>query len=227
MIICSFNTKNAFFKHKNKNDMLYKIIDKYKVDILCVQETIYKDLKEFEYKNFKSYGLGRLKKSNSVFNETNNIITNIKLEDISTNRLPSYLTTFKRIFTVATFTKNNKKICIINTHLDFLNNISRKMQLKKIQKYIKSKYKRYEIILTGDFNTSTNEKYFINFIDELKKINIELVKNNLPTILMKKHKLPIDHIFISNSLIMKSFNVINNDEIIDSDHYPIIIDLDI
>ena len=227
MIICSFNTRNVFLKHKNKNEMLYKLIDKYKIDILCVQETIYKDLTEFKYKNFKSYGLGRLKKSNSIFNETNNIITNIKLEDISTNRLPSYLTTFKRIFTAATLKKNNKNICIINTHLDFLNNISRKMQLKKILKYIKSKYKRYEIILTGDFNTSTDEKYFINFIDELKKINIDLVKNNQPTILMKKHKLPIDHIFISNSLIMKSFNVINNDEIIDSDHYPIIIDLDI
>lgn len=223
MNICTFNIKNSFLNHKNKNEMIYTLINKYDLDILCVQESTYKDLKSFNYNNYKSYGFGRLKRSNSIFNETNNIISDIHLTNVRTHYLPSYLTTFKRIYTVGSFIVNNSKYLIINTHLDFLNNISRKIQLNKIYNYIEKKHTDYNIILVGDFNVTTKEKYFIDFINKLDKLDIVLLSNNTPTIKSKV----IDHVFLSKNIKVKEFRVINNDNIVDSDHFPIIVNLEI
>ena len=203
------------------------IIDE-QFDILGTQELTKKYKQEIckylnDYSFYGGYRYGNNIISNSVkvikdFNENNNIITKEKVKYKKTILLPlipfnikelinaiKLKKVFPRIVTIVVL-KNN--ICIINTHLDFkIPNIQDK-QLNKLYKIIK-KYKKYPIILTGDFNMEVNKEIFNCFIEKLKLLNINRVDINDKTNDRKyKTKTAIDHIFLSDKfkVIKKGIN---------------------
>lgn len=172
--------------------------------------------------NYQLTGKYRLTKK-EIFenhsNESNPIITNQKVIETNTYSLSkniwmlgkrSFLSLLPRIATVTTIEINNSIITIINTHLDHLTDIARKKQLEYLKQIIE-KYRKNQIILTGDFNLNEDDPLFIKFAKEMEKQNLKLIKTNTSTFnnpFASLQKGPLknfiitspDHIFASRSL---------------------------
>ena len=118
--------------------------------------------------------------------------------------------------------EEHRKLCMINTHLDYQVPSIQARQLKALKKIIQ-KYSLYDIILTGDFNMEISDKSFSLFVndtkDKLQHVDVDGVTwygaNGEETI--------VDHIFVP-----KNWQV-ENTEIIDlkgtSDHDAICVDV--
>lgn len=221
--ICSFNIKNDFINHVDKTNSLISFISKHKIDILAVQEYLFRDTKKFNFSRYNVYGKGRLKHQNSIFNETNCIITNLDVNNSITKRLPWMFTTFPRIMTSIKFKDKNNECILINTHLDYLHYFSQKKQLNFIYNYLKNIPSCYKVILLGDFNLTVNSRLFNNFINNLAKINISRVDINGKT--YKFLNDAIDHVFVSNDIKIKRKKIIIDKDFDISDHYPIYIEI--
>lgn len=157
------------------------------------------------------------------FNESNAIITNQKIIDSETIKLPWFSSTLPRIAQLA-FIENKDlgKFVFVNTHLDFLKKRVQAKQLNKLKKII-SKIE-YPIILCGDFNLDTNDLIFKDFIDYLDSIGIKRISIDKPTYKEIDGKNIIDYIFVSKKFECKSFEVVktNNDF---SDHNLLLVDI--
>ena len=117
---------------------------------------------------------------------------------------------------------DGRLVSVYNTHLDFQYEVVKQRQLKKILKIIKKD--KNPVILMGDFNLKTNKEVFLDFIKELKSINIKHVNIHEKTFKASKYHRAIDHIFVSND-----FKVLHKELITDipiSDHYPVLVQLD-
>lgn len=220
--ICSFNIKNNFFKHKNKTEDIICFIKKYKIDILGLQEYLFRESNKFYLDGYSCIGKGRLFRFKNVYNETNSIITKYKVEYHRTIKLPWLFTTFPRIMNYSRLNINGKVISIINTHLDFMHIFSKRKQLDFIYRFLKKEVLKNEVVLLGDFNMTIKDKSFINFINNLNKIGIQRVDLEEKT--FKYLSNPIDHIFISKNIKLKSKTVLKDEDFDISDHYPLIID---
>jgi len=231
LTIATFNFRNSYHLYqtaKDKTDCysFIKFIMENEIDILGTQETIIRNLRLCETLltdyGYNIYGDGRYGKLGYIYpvnlaNETNSIIFKKELgQGEQTIKLPWLGTTFPRIITKAEF----ENIVFLNTHLDNINNKVKEKQLKFIYKLIKDLLKENkQIILTGDFNMTTKNKSFRQFIQDLKKLNIKRVEANKPSCHGVKFG-PIDHIFIP-----KEFEVeeIKQPNISISDHKPIVV----
>lgn len=231
LTIATFNFRNSYHLYqtpKDKTDCysFIKFIMENEIDILGTQETTIRNLRLCETLlidyGYNIYGDGRYGKLGYIYpvnlaNETNSIIFKKELgQGEQTIKLPWLGTTFPRIITKAEF----ENIVFLNTHLDNINNKVKEKQLKFIYKLIKDLLKENkQIILTGDFNMTTKNKSFRQFIQDLKKLNIKRVEANKPSCHGVKFG-PIDHIFIP-----KEFEVeeIKQPNISISDHKPIIV----
>ncbi len=121
--------------------------------------------------------------------------------------------------------RNNSRIFLASTHLDFSNPITRIFQLNTINEILK---KRSEdtFILLGDFNATHISPEIQSF---LKKNTLKdaMASFKNPTIefpsLFPKHSGPIDHIFLSNNVEILSSKIYPNkkQDIVFSDHHPI------
>ena len=227
--ISTFNIQNDFKKYnKAKTEEIYNYLENNKIDILGLQEVyskINKDLCTCLKGNYNYIGKYRffLKKIFNIINEKNPIITKYEIIENKTYHLPHYPSLLKRIITRATIKYNDKTISIYNTHLDYKYNSVKKRQLKKIYKII-SKDNNPKILL-GDFNLKNNKTIFNNFEDKLKELNMYRVELNEKTFKASKYKREIDHIFLSKDFVLKDKKVIRN--ISTSDHYPILVDVEI
>ena len=150
-------------------------------------------------------------------NESNPIITNQKVIETNTYSLSkniwmlgkrSFLSLLPRIATVTTIKINNSIINVINTRLDHLTDIAKKLEYLK---QIIEKYRENQIILTSDFNLNEDDPLFIKFAKEMEKQNLKLIKTNTSTFnnpFASLQKGPLknfiitspDHIFASRSL---------------------------
>ena len=75
--------------------------------------------------------------------------------------------------------------------------------------------------MTGDFNLKINKKIFLDFIDKLKRINIERIPLDEKTLKQSLYNRAIDHIFISKEFQIIDKEVVKTLEI--SDHYPLLV----
>jgi len=116
---------------------------------------------------------------------------------------------------------NNEKISIYNTHISYENDYIKEKQLNIIYELIKKDSNKK--ILTGDFNLKINNKVFIDFINKLKEIGIKHINPNDKTYKPSVTNKAIDHIFVSDCLILKTKKIIEDINV--SDHYPFIIKL--
>lgn len=230
LTICTFNIQNDYRKYtKDKSLEILKFLKKEKLDVFNLQEVyskIDKDLKNNLFNTkYSINGKYRflLKVILNRFNEKNPIITNKKVLSTKTYHLPVFPSITKRIMTKVEIDLDGEIISIYNTHLDYKYISVRKRELKRIINIIKNDSN--PIILTGDFNLKTNNIYFKEFIKDMKSIGIKHIDVGEKTLKISKYHRAIDHIFISDKFKLKSKRLITNLDI--SDHYPIIIRVDI
>ena len=77
----------------------------------------------------------------------------------------------------------------------------------------------------GDFNLKNNNPLFLNFVNSLEEIGMRRVPLNEKTLKLSRYSREIDHIFLSEGFILKEKEVVKNLSI--SDHYPVMIELDL
>ena len=215
LTISTFNIFND--NNKDKYLEIEKYIKEYNIDILGLQEAYPKVVKKlslthqvtgkFRYLYFPRH------------NEANPIITNLEILKTKTKWLPYLPTLIPRIVTITTIKYNKEVINVINTHLAYENNQVQEKELNKLLEILKSLAN--PIILMGDFNLKNNNPIFINFINELEKLDIYQVPINEKTYKSPNNVRAIDHIFLSKKFKIDSYEVIKDLPI--SDHYPIIV----
>ena len=230
LTICTFNIQNDYRKYnKDKSLEIIKFLNKNKINIFNLQEVyskIDKDLRTSLFNtNYSINGKYRflLRKILTRVNEKNPIITDKKVLSTKTYHLPVFPSITKRIMTKVEIELGGEVISIYNTHLDYKYLGVRRRELDKIINIIKNDSN--PIILTGDFNLKTNNIYFKEFIKYLSSLGIKHIDIEEKTLKISKYHRAIDHIFISDKFKLKSKNLITNLDI--SDHYPIIIKVDI
>lgn len=229
IVISSFNIQNDIKKYsKKKEEKIISYLKDNKIDILNLQEVyskLDKDLsKDIISLNYNMFGKYRffLKRILNRINEKTPIITKYKVINNKTYNLPFLPSTLKRVMTKVEVEINGKLVSIYNTHLDYMLDITKKRQLKKILKILQKD--NNPIVLTGDFNLKNNNDIFNNFVEEMKKLNINHIDVLDNTWKPSKYHRAIDHIFLSDDFVLNSKKIVKNIDI--SDHYPILIEID-
>ena len=229
MIISTFNVQNDFFKYrKNKSKIIYQYLKENNIDILGMQEVFYtlsKDLKKLMKHKYQMVGKYRflLKLLHLTSNEKTSIVSPYKIIYNKTYNLPYKPSKLKRNMTHAIIDYNGVKISIYNTHLESDIDSVKSDELDKIYSIIKNDHNPK--ILMGDFNLKNSHDLFKKFVNKLKDINLNIIDVNEKTYKLSKDNKEIDHIFISNEFKLNKKEVPKNLDI--SDHFPILIDVDL
>lgn len=222
-IIATFNVQNEYKKrnqdYNNKVKKIVKYIYDNNIDCIALQEVTpkYSDtLRKLINKEYNIYGNYRFKKNKLVerLNESVKVATKYKIKNYNTMYLSKFLF-FPRIIT----TLETDEFLFVNVHLEFWSSYFRNKELNNLYNYINLN-KEKNIILVGDFNVEINDSHFLNFIDRLSKININLVDNKENT---HKEKI-IDYIFVSDKYEILDIYVEKKLKQI-SDHSPLIVKL--
>lgn len=229
MIISTFNVQNDFFKYKkNKSEIIYQYLENNKIDLLGMQEVFYtlsKDFKKLIKSKYQMVGKYRflLKLLHLTSNEKTPIVTPYKIIFNKTYDLPYKPSKLKRNMTHAIIDYNGIKISVYNTHLESDIDCVKSNQLDRIYEIIKKD--RNPKILMGDFNLKNSNELFQNFKDKLKDINLNIISVNEKTYKLSNDNKEIDHVFISNDFKLNKKEVVKTLNI--SDHFPILIDIDL
>ena len=241
MKILTFNIRNRY-GIKNYSG-IYKGIDTIKnlsdyiksndIDIIALQEVVesYRDNLTNSLGAYYVYGKPRFgsniftRNINKLkrFNESVNIYTKKEAVKYCCYKLPNLPDILPRIATLVEYKVGSKIITIINVHLSAYNKISKNRQLKYLYKKIKSI--KTPVILLGDFNMNIKSNIMNNFINKLSNTNINHLEIKGRTFKKSKRNLPIDHVFVSNSLKIKSIEKVKDEIVSFSDHYPVLIDI--
>ena len=154
------------------------IIKEKEFDLLGTQELTIKYVNELALELHNYQFLGSYRYGNALkflpYNENNNILTNQKVLETNTiwlpwiaNNFPDFKTSIMktsimpRVATiVVTEDNDHRKVCMINTHLDYQIPSIQAKQLEKLKSIILKYSKDYKIILTGDFNMELNDNNF-------------------------------------------------------------------
>lgn len=243
MTIGTFNTKDNSINRNggvredgiSNADLVTDIIKENEFDFLGTQELTIKYVNELalrlsDYKFYGSYRYGNLL-TKMPYNENNQIITNQNVLVSKTIWLPWIANNFPDLKTsitkmsimprVATIVisedEENRKLCMINTHLDYQVPSIQVRQLNALKKIIQKYSKDYEIILTGDFNMELGDKNFDLFIndvkDKMKHVDVEGSTwhgNN-------GEETTVDHIFIPNNWKIENAGIISSNGTSDHD----------
>ena len=229
MIISTLNIQNNYKKYDRiKAKQIYSFLKKNKIDFLGLQEVFSKcnkDLIGYLGDNYKMIGDYRFLSRFLLrrFNEKTPIITNYKIISNKTYHLPHFPSVLKRVLTHVVVEYRGKEISIYNTHLEVKNLNVKKRQLKKIKRILETDSR--EKILMGDFNFKNNNLVFLDFVNSLEKLGMVRIPLNEKTLKQSKYSREIDHIFVSSGFNLKRKQVIKNLYI--SDHYPVIVELEV
>ncbi|MBQ9019461.1 MAG: endonuclease/exonuclease/phosphatase family protein [Bacilli bacterium] len=221
--ISTFNIQNDINSYNNKKtDIILSYLKENKIDILGLQE-VYKPLDKDLSNKLVNYTItGKYRYLlNLIFykvNEKTPIITRYPVISTHTYHLPS-LFSLNRIVTKTVVKIDEKMVSIYNTHIDFMYDILKQKQLKKILDIITNDSN--PIILMGDFNLKNNNPIFNKFVNELDNLNIRHLDILEKTFKKSKYHRAIDHIFVSKEIKLVSKKLVTDIPI--SDHYPIII----
>lgn len=245
MKIASFNIKHRIFRNnKNISNDVFNIIKNNDIDILCTQE-IPRSLARSFLRVMKGYSVNGDSRYHHYFkslpfNEKTPIITKNKVVNTKTIRYKNKINNISEFFKylkhlpiiprIATIVivkvKDDRDICVINTHLDYKLSIIQKKQLNHLIEIISEYKDKYDIVLTGDFNMDEKDEHFINFINSINKIGLEKVSINGFTWRGKKNKKRIlDYIFVSKNLQLKGYGLIESKSL--SDHEIVYVDINI
>lgn len=253
--VATLNTQNKF-NVKNYDGgynaiKFANLLTDYNIDILSTQELVRRYLNNIKNNLSNTYiGVGNYRYGNFYitrkikfldrYNEANTIFTKHKVileKDVRLPWIPRSIKDFKdglnkyksitpRIITEAIIEIDNKKIRVLNTHLDKrIENVKRR-QLNKLIKEIKKK--KIPTIITGDFNLGIDDPLMKWFLENIEKLNISRVPYNSRTFKYSKKDIAIDHIFISKHFKIKKFGIIDYKYFDDfSDHYPLYAEIEL
>ena len=227
--LSTFNIQNDIKDFSSaKTKIILDYLNKNKIDILSLQEVyskLDKDIKEKLDNKYNLYGSYRFffKRIFNSINEKTPIITKYKVLSDETHQLPILPTLLRRIVTKVELEIDGKLVSVYNTHLDYMLDFVKKRQLKRLLRMIRNDSN--PIILTGDFNLKNNNQVFLDFIEELKKLNITHIDAEDNTWKPSKYHRAIDHIFISNNFKLISKKIVK--DIPTSDHYPVLVKLEL
>lgn len=119
--------------------------------------------------------------------------------------------------------EGHRKICMINTHLDFKIPSIQIRQLDAIKKLVQKYDQDYDVILTGDFNMQVSDKRFASFINDVKDQikHVDIASSTWHG----KHgeEATLDHIFIPKDYKIENAGTIDSNGI--SDHDAIFADI--
>ena len=236
MTIGTFNTKDNKINRNggiredgiNNADIVSDIIKENEFDFLGTQELTIKYVNELalrlnNYKFYGSYRYGNLL-TKMPYNENNQIITNHNVLNSKTIWLPwvankitdlktsiTKMSIMPRIATIVTIEdEEHRKICMINTHLDYQVPSIHARQLEALKKIIQKYSQEYEIILTGDFNMEVGDKNFDSFIKDVsEKINHVDISNSTWHG-NNGEATTVDHIFIPKNWQVENAGIINS-----------------
>lgn len=244
MKIGSFNVKDnyinshgGFRKDGSSNaDIVANIILNEEFDFLGTQELTINYVNEIalrlnNYKFYGNYRYGNLL-TKLPYNENNNIITRKEVVFDETVWLPwvannikdftKSIITLSMMPRIATVIVANDEefgqICMINTHLDYLNPSIQKRQLAELKQLIGKYNSKYPVILTGDFNMEPGNKNFSEFIENLQEqslMHVDIEGHTWHNSTGKKRML--DHIFIPNYWCVEDAGIISSQGTSDHD----------
>lgn len=216
-------------------EIVSNIINKENFDLLGTQELTINYTNEIamrtgSYKFYGSYRYGNLLK-NLPYNENNNIVTKRNVLYNKTIWLPWVANNFKDLKTsivkmsimprIATVVisedEEHRKICMINTHLDYQVESIQKRQLEALKNLITKYSSEYKVVLTGDFNIEKNQSHFQTFVrdvkDEIKLVDIEGTTWHGKNGEQKQE----DYIFVPKDWSIEDAGIINSENTSDHD----------
>jgi len=225
IVVATFNIQNDRIYSEEKINSILNFINKYNIDILNLQElskyidkSLINQLNNINYNNYGKYRF-HIPLIFKKINERCPIITKYQVIKKKTYNLPFLPSLLRRVLTKEIVIIEGKEVSIYNTHIDYLSEIAKRRQLKKILKII-SKDKNPSI-LTGDFNLKNIHTPFKEFKSKLKEKGIIHYDIKEKTWKNSKYHRAIDHIFISSEFKLIEKKLIT--EIPISDHYPVLI----
>jgi len=237
MKIGSFNVKDNYINSHggiredglSNADIVAQIILNENFDFLGTQELTINYVNEIalrlnNYSFHGNYRYGNLL-TKLPYNENNNIITRKEVIFDETVLLPWIpnnikdlsksifeLSIMPRIATIIV-AKDEEfgNVCMINTHLDYLNSSIQKRQLEELKKLIGKYGQNYPIILTGDFNMEMENENFSEFVENIQEQNlmhVDIEGNTWHGSNGEQRK--VDHIFIPNNWIVEESGIISS-----------------
>lgn len=225
----------------NNAKLVSCIIKERDFDLLGTQELTIKYVNELSsflpnYKFYGNYRYGNLL-TRMPYNENNQIITKCNVLESKTIWLPWLANNFSdlkdsvikmsimpRIATIViSEDEEHRKVCMINTHLDYQVPSIQVRQLKALKQLIQKYSQLYDIILTGDFNMQIGDNNFDLFVNDIKDKLQHVDVHGVTWHGTNGEEAQVDHIFIPKNW------KIENAEIIDlkgtSDHDAICVDI--
>ena len=231
--------KNAWDKRKSATIQMVK---KEKPTMLCMQEVLPEQKKFLEQKlkkNYRAIGVGR--DDGKSGGEHMTILYQSKefelLEhgDFWLSETPDKVSmgwdaACHRIVTWGLFRnlKTGKKFYCFNTHLDHVGEVARRESILLIQKKMSEiiRDKRTPVVLTGDFNSSTDNAIFAplkhSMVEARKVAKITDKKGTFNNYGNAPNNIIIDHILVRNCKALKFETLDGNyGKPFISDHYPV------
>ena len=243
MKVMSFNVKHRIFEDitglwKKRYIKIKEYILKENPDILGLQELSKKGKKYLDKELEDYYIIGKKRHSIIFTNEYNCILIKKKYEIVSHNTFSlsdkinvlgrkHKKDNFPRICVVGHILAGEKKIMIVNTHLDNSDTKNKKRLLKIYEKIVETQSDDEEyIILTGDYNMTLDNKNLNKFASNYLIPFENVTESTFPEY---KDIRPIDHIFLDKRLKYKDVKVHtdSNQNGHLSDHYPISCEVEI
>ena len=123
-----------------------------------------------------------------------------------------------RIATIVVFQdEEHRKVCMINTHLDYQIPSIQIRQLKALNNIIQKYSQLYDIILTRDFNMEIGNNIFDLFINDIKDKLQHVDVYGATWHGANGEETQVDHIFIPKNWKIKNAEIINLKETSDHD----------
>lgn len=228
LTICTFNIRNYYLCNKDdRDDNFYKlrefIIDN-GIDVMGMQEVTRNVERKIRrelngYSLFGKYRYGKLPDLRGT-NEGVFILSRDKGTDNYSRYLIGAGFLYGSVVPRVMVSCYIRDILFINVHLEYMSMKAKRVCLERLFYYI-DKNRDKNIVLMGDFNMTFRNGYFREFIENMRKLHINLVNNNVNTYIGDKGKKILDYIFVSKGIdLIDSYT---DNSICISDHIPFIV----
>lgn len=160
--VATFNILNTSCRYEERKEVLKKVIDGLKCEIVCLQEVNFERNSEvFDLENFEFVGgllpLPMLTKEPEFRIDGNGMLVNKSIEVLK--RFCFVYESNKRIAQFVKLRKEGFEFIVANTHLDHLSEAVRRSQTEELLGFCKD-FSEFPLICTGDFNYNSDSEIY-------------------------------------------------------------------